>query len=111
MQQMLSRLKALEEKQKPSVHSMKKSIVQYAFRQLADFDKYRALEMAESLKNVALHVKDKKADYYASVHAILQEKISKPTKQFKNYVLSLLGDRDYEKIMEAVNKVDKSCTQ
>ena len=63
MQQLLSRLKALEEKQKPSVHSMKKSIVQYAFRQLADFDKYRALEMVESLKNVALQVKDKKADY------------------------------------------------
>ena len=111
MQQLLNRLKALEEKQKPSVHPMKKSIVQYAFRQLADFDKYRAMEMAESLRNVALQVKDKKADYYASVYAILQERISKPTEQFKNYVLSLLGDRDKEKIMEAVNKVDKSYTK
>ena len=111
MQHLLSRLIALEEKQKPTVHSMKKSIVQYAFRQLADFDKCRALEMAESLKNVALQVKDKKADYYASVHVKLQERISKPSDQFKNYVLSLLGDRDYEKLVEAVNKVDKSYTQ
>ena len=85
MRQLLNRLKALEEKQKPLVHSMKRSIVQYA--------------------------KDKKTDYYASVHAILQERISKPTEQFKNYVLSLLGDRDYEKMVEAVNKVYKSYTQ
>ena len=111
MQQLLKRLKALEEKQKPSVHSTKKSIVQYAFRQLVDFNKHRALEIAESLKNVALQVKDKKAVYYASVHTMLQVRIPKPIEQFKNYVISLLGDRDYEKIVEAVNKVDKSCTQ
>ena len=50
-------------------------------------------------------------NYCASVHAILQERISKSTEQFKTYVLSLLGDRHYEKIVEAVNKVDKSYTQ
>ena len=56
---LLNRVKALEEKQKPSVASLKRSIVQCGFRQLSDFDKYKALEMVEELKNVAHQVKDK----------------------------------------------------
>ena len=85
--------------------------MQYAFRQNSDFDKYKALEMIESLKNAALDVRDKKADYFSTVHSKLLERITKPTEQFKSYVLSLLGDRDYEKVVEAVSKVDKAFTQ
>ena len=65
----------------------------------------------DDLRNVALQLKHKKADYFKSVHAILLERIAKPVDQFKSYVLSLLGDRDYDKIMEAVGKVDKNLSQ
>ena len=111
MQTLLDRIKALEDRSKPSVETLKKNITQYAFRQATDFDKYKALEMVDDLRNVAVHLKHKKADYFTSVHAILLERIAKPVDQFKSYVLSLLGDRDYDKIMEAVGKVDKNFSQ
>ncbi len=36
---------------------------------------------------------------------------NKPVEQFKNYLLALLGDKDYEKILEAIGKVDKKQTK
>ena len=104
----LERLKSLERKQQPTVDSIKRDIVQYALRQSTDFDKHLAIEKIEYLKHVARDLKDKKADYYSSVHSILLERINKNGDQFKTYVLALLGDRDYERIIEAVNKVDKT---
>ena len=47
---------------------LRKGIVQYALRQNSDFDKYRALELIEGLKNAAILCKDKKADFYTTVH-------------------------------------------
>ena len=98
----------MEDKQKPSVGNLKKMVVQYALRQTCDFDKYKALELIENLKSVAIQCRDKKADYYSTVHVKLLERISRPAEQFKSYVLSLLADRDYEKIIDAVAKVDKA---
>ena len=76
---------------------LKKFVVQYALRQLHDFDKYKALGLVEQLNNIAVNLKDKKADSYSTVRTTLVEKIAKPTEHFKNYVLALLGDRDYKK--------------
>ena len=98
----------MEDKQKPSVGDLKKVVVQYALRQTCDFHKYKALELIENLKSVAIQCRDKKADYCSTVHVKLLERISKPAEQFKNYVLSLLADRDYEKIIDAVAKVDEA---
>ena len=106
MQALLNRLKVLEDWSKPSVESLKRNITQYAFGQT-----YTALNMVEILKNVANQTKHKRADYFASVHATLQERISKPAEQFKSYLLSLIGDRHYDKIMEAVGKVDKNFSE
>ena len=39
------------------------------------------------------------------------ERISKPIDQFRSYILALLGDRDYEKIVESLAKVDKACQE
>ena len=108
MQALLDRLAALENRSKPTVPSLKKGILQYALRQTSVFDKYIALEKIETLKIVSKDLKDKKCDYYASTHAALLERINKPTNVFKDYVLSLLGGRDYEKIIESVSKIDKS---
>ena len=111
MQALLDRIKALEDKQKPPVADLKKSIIQYASRPPCDFDKYKALEFIGNLKDSAANCKDKKADYYASVHSKLMEGISKPIDQFRSYILALLGDRDYEKIVESLAKVDKACQE
>ena len=51
-----------------------------------------------------MNLKDKKADYYSTVHATQVEKIAKPTDHFKNYVLALLADRHYEKVIETCPK-------
>ena len=75
---------------------------------MEDFDKYKVLDMVEQLKNVAVDLKDKKADYLRSVYSTLQERVSKPKEQFRNYILTLIGDKDYEKMIESVNKIDKS---
>ena len=108
---MLLRIKALEDRQKPSIASLKNAVTQYCLRPLSDFDKYKAVDMVEELANVSLQVKDKKADYYATVYSTLQERISKSAEQFKSYVLSLLGDREYEKVVESLAKVDKAFNQ
>ena len=101
----------MEGKQKLSVANLKKSIIHYASRPPCDFDKYKALEFIGNLKDSAANCKDKKADYYASVHSKLMERISKAVDQFRSYILALLGDRDYEKIVESLAKVDKACEE
>ena len=50
----------------------------------------------------AVSVKDKKADYFTTVYAKLVDRITKPEELFKSYVLSLLSDREYEKVAETV---------
>ena len=60
---------------------------------------------------MAINVKDEKADYFSAVFSTFAEKIDKPEEQFKYYVLALLGDLDYKKIVEAVNKIDKNFAQ
>ena len=105
MQLILDRLKAPEDKQKPTVASLKKgTVVQFSLGKAADFDKYKVLDMVQDLKNVAINVEDKNADHFSAVFSTLAEKIDKPEEQFKSYVLTLLGDRDYEKMVEARSK-------
>ena len=99
---------ALEIERNPTIASIKTGITQYALRQLVDFDKYQALEKVDSLKTISRELKDEKADYYAAVYAILAERIEKPKEHFKQYVLSLLGDKDYDKILNSLSKVDET---
>eukprot|EP00794_Sanderia_malayensis_P015560 gene15560-17138_t len=101
---LLKRLEALESLRQPSVENITKEIVQYALRHSPDFDKYMALEKAERLKIVSRERQHKKADYFTAVHAKLSEKIGHPVEQFRNYVLALFGDKDYEKVVEAIGK-------
>ena len=66
------------------------------------------MDLIEQLKNVSVQIKDKKADYYITVYSTLIEKLVKPAEHFRNNILSLLGDRDYETVIEAVSKIDKA---
>ena len=106
----MARIQALESQNKPSTATVQKDIIQYALRHVNDFDKYVALEKVERLKHIAAEEKNTKADFFGSVHSTLLDRIQKPTEQFENYVLALLGDREYERIVEAVGKVNKTFT-
>ena len=105
---LVDRIKALEQRNKPSVSSIRRDIIRYASRTFADFDKYKALDKVEQLKNIARENKDKRSDYYANVFSMLVARINKPDDQFKSYILSLVGDKDYEKIVDSVAKIDKN---
>eukprot|EP00794_Sanderia_malayensis_P006725 gene6725-7483_t len=105
---LLRRLEALEQGQEVSVDQQKKSIVQYALRQAPDFEKYEAINMVERLKLLAREKRDDKTSFYSTVHASLWQRIGCPPEQFRSYVLALLGDRDYKKVVEAIGKVDKT---
>ena len=48
----LEQLNLLEQKQQPTVDSIKRDIVQSALRQSTDFDKYLAIEKIEYLRHV-----------------------------------------------------------
>ena len=63
--------------------------------------------MVEQFKNVAVDFKDKKAHYLRSAYSTLQVRVSSPKEQVKNYILTLISDKDYEKLIELVNKIDK----
>eukprot|EP00794_Sanderia_malayensis_P014933 gene14933-16473_t len=104
---LLRRLEALERGKEVGVDQLKKDIVQYALRQPSDFDKYVALDMVERLKIVAQEKRDAKTAFYSTVYASLWQRIGCPAEQFRSYMLALLGDRDYERVVEAIGKVDK----
>ena len=61
--------------------------------------------MVEQLANVSPQVKDKKADYYATVYSTLQERISSLQNNSRH------TDREYEKVVESIAKVDKAFNQ
>eukprot|EP00794_Sanderia_malayensis_P001649 gene1649-1833_t len=103
---LLRRFEALEREKEVGVDQLKKDIVQYASRQSSDFDKYVALNMVERLKLFAHEKRDKTA-FYSTVYARLWQRIGCLSKKFHSYLLALLGDRDYERVVEAIGKVEK----
>ena len=52
-----------------------------------------------------------KADFYTTVHTKLLERMDKVAEHFKGYIFALIGEREYEKIMLSVAKIDKSLAQ
>ena len=57
------------------------------------------------------YARTKKADFYTTVHIKLLERMDKPAEHFKGYILASIGDREYEKIMASVAKIDKLLAQ
>eukprot|EP00794_Sanderia_malayensis_P013163 gene13163-14511_t len=108
MANLLNRIAALEWSQKPTVDSVKKDICQYPARQIGDYDKYQVLQKVSQLRTISQETNDKKAEYYSGAHTILQERVDKPVEQFRDYVLSLLGGKDYDRIIDSVAKIDKT---
>lgn len=78
-----------------------------ASRPLLQFNKHEALELVELLKNAAQDTKHEKANYFRLVYDTLRGKIDQPDRQFRDLLLPLLGDKDHEKVLDVVAKVEK----
>lgn len=91
----------------PSVDTILKRITSLSSRPISQFNKYEVLELIESLKNAAQDANHAKQHYYRLAYETLRNKIDQSDDQFRDLVLPLLGDKDYEKILEVVAKVEK----
>lgn len=92
---------------KSSVESSVKEIMNYASRPLADFNKYEALEMLESLQHTAQDTKHERQNFYRLVYQTVRRKMDVPHDQLKSLILRLLSDKDHEKVFDVVAKVGK----
>lgn len=74
MDQLLGRIKALEDSQSvPTVDSLVSKIANYGFRREDDFDKYEALRLAEKLAVTARLTTHPKAASYNVIASTLRQ--------------------------------------
>lgn len=108
MQTLRERMKKLEEAQKDSVDSILSQIKHMVSVRGAPFNKDHLIDMLLTLKMVARESDHNKAGYFTAVLEAMREKLSVPDDQFKKYACVLLGDKDHERVLEAMAKVDKA---
>ena len=72
------------------------------------FSKDQALDYLLNITMVAKESNHPKAGFYEAVLRPMTEKPRVPDDQFKRYLEVLLGDKDHEKVLEMMSKVDKS---
>ena len=70
-------------------------ILTYTTHMLSEYNNYEVLEMLEILHN-------------NSVYQTVREKVDSSKDHFKDLVMRLLGDKDHEKVLDIVCKVEKS---
>lgn len=90
-----------------SPESLVERILTYAARPLSEFNKYEVLEMLETLHNKAADRNHDKKNYYRLVYQTAREKVELSKDHFKDLVMRLLGDKDHEKVLDIVCKVEK----
>ena len=73
----------------------------------SEFKKYEVLEVLEILRNKAADGNHDKKKYYRLVYQTAREKVDSSKDHFKDLVTRLLGDKDHEKILDIVCKVEK----
>ena len=83
-------------------------ILTYATRPLSEFNNYEVLEMLEILHNKASDGNHDKKKYYRLVYQTVREKVDSSKVLFKDLVMRLLGDKDHERVLDIVCKVEKS---
>ena len=105
---MLQRIKALEDRQQDNVENGLSDLAAYGLRREHDFDKYKALSMAEDLIAVARNTKHEKVAFLSAAARALRDRLDKPISQFQGYFLALFSDQDYSKVLDSIAKVDKS---
>jgi len=91
-----------------SPENLVERILTYAARPLSEFNKYEVLEMLETLHNKAADGNHDRKKYYRLVYQTAREKVDSSKDHFKDLVMRLLGDKDHEKVLDIVCKVEKS---
>ncbi len=94
-----------------SVPSLLKKIMTLASRPLVEFNKYEILDLVEALKNASHDAQHDKANYFRLVYETLRGKLDHTDAQFRALLLPLLGDKDYEKVLDVVAKVEKRASR
>ena len=87
---------------------MLKKALDYATRPQSEFNKYEALDIFETLQNTARDNTDERQEYYRLAFQTARAKVGLPNEHFQSLLLRLLGDKDHQKVFEAVAKVEKS---
>ena len=91
-----------------SLEGLLTKIKNLASRPIVEFNKYEVLDLLEALKNTARDVRHEKEGYFRLVYETLRGKLDQPNQMFRSFLLSLLGDKDHEKILGIVAKVEKN---
>ena len=107
MDQLLTRIAALEGQSKGDFSSQLAKLSAYGLRSEADFDKYTALSMAESVAREAHRLSHEKASFLDAAVQGLCPRLQAPTDKFQAYFLALFSDKDYAKVLDSLAKVDK----
>lgn len=76
-------------------------------RPLSDFNKYEALETFEMLQNTLHDNKHQMESFYKAAYQTACERMDLPKDQFQSLLLRLIGDKDHEKVLDIVSKVEK----
>ena len=106
MDAVMTRLRRLEDAQKATVDSCLEE-----FRHLIKspmFTRDRALDRVVNLKMVAKEANHPKSGFFEAVFRAFREKTGVTDDQFTKYLEVLLGDKDHEKVLESIAKVDKA---
>ena len=93
---------------KSLVYSLLKKIRHLPYRPVLEFNRFWALDLFDPLTNAAQDTKHEKAGYFRLAFETLCGKADEPNNQFHNFLLPLLGDKDQEKVLEVVAKVEKN---
>ncbi len=67
-----------------------------------EFNRYKALELFQSLHKMAHDLKHEKYQYYR----VAYNKVNESTAYFQEVLFALLGDKEQEKVMDRGSKVD-----
>ena len=93
---------------KSSVDNVREKIRHLASQPVPEFHRFGALDLLEALKNAAQDTKHEKAGYSRLTFETLRGKVDEPNDQLRNFLLPLVGNKDQEKVIEVVTKVEKN---
>ena len=106
MADVMRRLNVLENAQRRTVESSLEQLQEYI--RAPSFSEERALDQLVSLRTLAKESNHPKSTFYNAVLLAMQEKTRVSDYQYKQYLRSLLRDKEDEKVLDAMTKVEKA---
>ena len=97
---------ALEDSQKATVDSVLEKLQHYI--RVPTFTKERSLHYLISLKIVAKESNHRKSAFFNAVLRTMQERIRVADFQFKQFLRAFLGDKEDEKLLDSITKVENT---